>query len=67
MLDQDLDVLAGSEDSYRKLASFKGAADLVIGQLGEGGQGEREACNLGLNFRLGSRGRGEAGGVNTHQ
>ena len=61
LLDKALDILAGSEASYRKLASFKGAADLVIGQLGEGGQGEREACNLGLNFRLGSRGRGEAG------
>ena len=60
MLDKARDILAGSEASYRKLASFKGIADLVIGHRGDA-EGGREVCNYGLDFRLFARPRGSWG------
>ena len=64
LLDKALDILAGSEASYRKLASFKGIADLVIGHRGDANGGREvctQVCNYGLDFRLFARPRGSWG------
>ena len=50
LLDKALDILAGSEASYRKLASFKGIADLVIGHRGDANGGREVSLHPGLQL-----------------